>query len=191
MSPALTKHLSGLVSGLVTGALLVVVIFESLLATSLPLETHQQEKVDRAIALLEMNGLERDAFLLRHAAFYRSSDNWLNYFAPKENAFASTNMPFAIVTLYPDFYSRAKDDTERAMILLHESRHLRGESEASAYAYVWRNREKLNWTQLRYGATEVYVSVELQTREFAPDVFSCTDRLWNDCTAQKRPIVSN
>ena len=186
MSPKLTKHFSGLVSGTIIGTLLVVVMFESMLATSLPLEKHQQQKVERAIALLEKTGFGRDAFLLRHAAFYRSSDNWLNYFAPKENAFASTNMPFSIITLYPDFYSRAKDDTERAVILLHESRHLRGESEASAYAYVWRNREKLNWTQMRYGVSEMYISVELQTRQFAPDVFSCSDRLWKDCTAQLR-----
>lgn len=173
------------------GLLAFVLLFESLLATSLPLADHQSRMVDDAINVLEQKGFKREAFLLRNVTFFRSSDNWLNSMDHKENAFAATNLPFGIVTIYPDFYSRTKDDTERAFILLHESRHLLGENENEAYSYAWKNRKKLGWTQLAYGSDEVYITVELQTREHAPEIFNCPDKLWMDCTEMPNGKVPN
>jgi hypothetical protein len=43
-----------------------------------------------------------------------------------QTAYAATNFPFAVVTLYPTFFKYAVDDIERATILLHESYHLLG-----------------------------------------------------------------
>ena len=158
----------------------------SLLATSLPLEHHQRETVDRAIAILEAKGFDSEVFLLRNTVSYRSSDHWLNSFVFSENAYAATNFPVQIVTIYPDFYTKAEDDTERAMILLHEARHLMGEGEPEAYAYVWQNRNRLGWTILTHGTTPTYITIGDITREIAPELFTCTDKLWNDCTELTR-----
>jgi hypothetical protein len=156
--------------------------YSSLLFTSQPLRDDERATVDRTIDLLAARGFRREAVLLRHATAFRRSDNWLNSLAVKENAFASTNFPFGVITLYPDFYHRATDDTERAMILLHEARHLQGGDEADAYAYVWENRGRLGWTMLSHGTTETFVTVELLTRDAAPELFTCPHKLWNDCT---------
>ena len=164
-------------------ALLALAAFHlSLVATSTPLSADESRAVDRAIDLLDERGFTTDVFLLRHTATFSSTDNWLNLLTQKENAFAATNLPFQIITLYPDFYTRANDDTERAMILLHEAQHLEAKDEKAAYSYVWRNRERLGWTQLTHGTTATYVTIEQQTREHAPELFRCTDKVWNDCT---------
>lgn len=164
-------------------ALLALAAFHlSLVATSAPLSSDEAKAVDRAIELLDSKGFTTEVFLLRHTTTFRSTDNWLNLVAHKENAFAATNLPFQIITLYPDFYTRASDDTERAMILLHEAQHLMAKDETAAYSYVWRNRERLGWTQLTHGTTPTYVTIEQQTREHAPDLFSCPSKVWNDCT---------
>lgn len=160
----------------------IAFFYLSLLATSLPLEHHQRETVDRAIAVLEEKGFDREVLLLRNTVSYRSSDHWLNRFVFSENAYAATNFPVQIITIYPDFYTKAEDDTERAMILLHEARHLMGEGEPEAYAYVWQNRHRLGWTILSHGTTPTYITIEEITREFAPELFTCSDKLWNDCT---------
>ena len=167
------------------GFLGLVIFYLSLMATSAPLSRGERQTIDRAVAMLESKGFDREVFFLRHAATFRSRDNWFNSYAvPSENAFAATNFPFGIITIYPDFYTRAADDTERAMVLLHEAQHLKGSNEAEAYAYVWRNRERLGWTQLSHGQTETYVTIEQQTRENAPEIFTCKARLWSDCTEQ-------
>ena len=158
----------------------------SMLVTSAPVSIEEQQTVDKAIDLLDAEGFSSEVFLLRRTVTFRSTDNWLNRVARKENAFAATNMPFHMITLYPDFYTRAVDDTERAMILLHEAQHLMAKGERSAYAYVWRNRERLNWTQLTYGTTETYVTIEQQTRQHAPELFGCSSKMWNDCTEAPR-----
>jgi hypothetical protein len=182
MNLSFSKFTIGLLTCIANGALAVVLIMESLLITSLPLANHQKAKVDAAIAILESKGFDREVYVLKNFTLFRSSDNWLNAIAGQENAFAATNMPFGVMTLYPDFYSRTNDDTERAMILLHESRHMLGDNEDGAYGFVWKNRAKLGWTQLGHGTTETYTSVELLTRQFAPALFNCPDRLWSDCT---------
>lgn len=167
---------------LVAGVLVVVIFYLSLIATSVPVTPENNAVIGRAVELLGEKGFTREAFLLRHAVSYRASDNWLNTFVADENAYAATNFPFEIITVYPDFYSKTKDDNERAMILLHEAQHLQMSNDNEAYAYVWRNRERLGWTQLTYGATPTFVSVALQTRENSPELFTCTSRVWNDCT---------
>ena len=171
--------------------LAVVAFHLSMIATSAPPSLEEKKVVDRAIDVLDAKGFEREVFLLRHTATFRSTDNWLNFLAVRENAFAATNFPFQIVTLYPDFYERASDDTERAMILLHESQHLMAKNEASAYEYVWRHREQLGWTQLNHGTTGTYVTIEQQTRELAPQLFNCPSNFWNDCTESLRAKNKN
>lgn len=162
--------------------LAVVAFYLSLLSTSLPPSSADQQRIDSAVQLLADRGFSEEVYLLKGTTTFRATDHWLNAFVEKENAYASTNFPFQIVTLYPDFYSKAVDDTERAMILLHEARHLMGEDENEAYAYVWRHRKQLGWTLLSHGTTESYITIEQQTRENAPELFNCPEKPWEDCT---------
>jgi hypothetical protein len=174
-------------SGIVLAVVLALIAFHlSMLTTSAPLSESEEATLDRAIDYLQRRGFEKESFVLRHAVSYRSSDNWLNALVVKENAFAATNFPFQIVTLYPDFYYRLTDDTGRAMVLLHEAQHLLNKDEAEAYEYVWRNRERLGWTQASHGTTSPYITIEQQTRDHAPHLFTCPANLWNDCTETAR-----
>lgn len=175
----------GVVLSSVFAAFLALVAFHlSLVATSAPLSLEERDAVNRAIDLLEERGFETEVFLLRRTTTFRGTDNWLNLLAEKERAFASSNVPFQLVTLYSDFYAKAADDTERAMILLHEAQHLMARDEAAAYAYVWQNRGRLGWTQLTHGTTVTYITIEQQTREHAPELFNCPSNIWNDCTEE-------
>jgi len=182
------RFLRGAIYYLVVTLCVLSIFHSSLLLTSQPIESRDFETVTRAIDLLDAKGFSKEAFWLRRLTVFRASDNWLNSLTPKENAFAATNFPFNIITLYPDFFSRAKDDTERAAILLHEAQHLQGASERDACEYVWRNREKLGWTILSHGTTESYIAIEIWTREAVPELFKCTDKLWDDCTAAPKPV---
>lgn len=180
-----------LLTNLVIGTLTVVGFYLSLLATSRPVSSTDMAEVDRAIDLLATKGFDREVFLLRHTVTYRSTDHWLNRMIFKENAFAATNFPFQMITLYPDFYQKATDDTERAMVLLHEAQHLQGADEQHAYAYVWKNRARLGWTRNLYGSTPTYMDVAGQTRENAPELFVCTLKTGNDCTEDLRTTAQN
>jgi hypothetical protein len=162
--------------------LTTLIIYLSLITTSAPVSYEDLNPVKRAIAVLEKKGFNREAFLLRNMAVYRSSNSWLNGISDRENAYAATNFPFEIITLYPDFYTKATDDTERAMILLHEAQHLQGADEMGAYSYVWQNRARLGWTRLKYGTTDSYITIEELTRAEAPALFSCKNKIWSDCT---------
>lgn len=166
----------------VIAVLAITIFYLSLVITSSPIPAAEQEAIDRAITLLEEKGFADDVFLLRRVATFRLDGNWLNGYAQHEEAYAATNFPLGVVSLYPDFFHKAIDDTERAMILLHESQHLRGGTEQAAYEYVWRNRKELGWTQLSHGITETYVTIEIQTREHSPHLFECSQNLWSDCT---------
>jgi hypothetical protein len=168
---------------------LLSIFHSSLLVTSEPLRADEIAAVDRAVDLLDAKGFGREAFLLRYLTVFRNTDNWLNSLTRKENAFAATNYPFNVLTLYPDFFSKAKDDTERAMILLHEAQHIQGANEREAYDYAWRNRGRIGWTILSHGTTNSYVTVEALTREAVPELFSCADKLWNDCTEISKPVT--
>lgn len=156
----------------------------SLLVSAKSLSIEQRIEVRRAIALLNEHGLSSEIFLLYHFAAFRSEDNWLNASVAKENAYAATNFPFEIVTLYSDFFTYPADETERAAILLHESRHLHGEDEHDAYAYVWKHRKQLGWTKDKYSRSVVWRNVRKQTVDNVPELFVCeeNDIEVADCT---------
>jgi hypothetical protein len=165
-----------------SAVLAVIAFYLSLVSTSLPPTQHDRQQIDKAIQLLADHGFSDEVFLLKGTTTFRATDHWLNALTEKENAYASTNFPFQIITLYPDFYTKATDDTERAMVLMHEARHLMGENEHEAYAYVWRHRKQIGWSMKTHGSTESYVTIEQQTREMAPELFNCPDKPWEDCT---------
>lgn len=162
--------------------LVIIGFYLSLLATSNSLAYEERQTVKKAIEILDQKGFTNETFLLRNLTIFRADDNWLNASTRDENAYAATNFPFEIITIYPDFFSLPQDDTERAMILLHEARHLQGADEKEAYEFVWRNRQKLGWTRENYAGSKVYINVEKQTREFAPELFRCDWNAGDDCT---------
>lgn len=158
------------------------IFYSSLVFTASPLNPEAKERVQSAISLIEKRGFINEAYLLRDLATFRGSDNWLNSTIAKENAYAATNYPFAIITLYPDFFTYPENDTERAAILLHEARHLKGYGEEDAYEFVWRNRKYLDWTEENYGDSVVWLNIRKQTREYAPNLFICEFNAGGDCT---------
>lgn len=160
----------------------VLAFYLSLLFSSAGLQLGEKEKVRNAVAVLEARGFSQEVFFLRYLAAFRSNDNWLNASVEKENAYAATNFPFEIMTLYPDFFEKPMDDTERAAILLHEAKHLQGADEKSAYEYVWRNRKKLGWTREHYSRSKLWQAVKKQTKEYAPNLFICESGELGDCT---------
>lgn len=174
-----------LVRGLSYVAIVVCILsifHSSLLISSRALSAREKDLVDRPIAILESRGFSREVLLLRHFTVYRSTDNWLNSLVQKDRAYAATNFPLNIVTLYPDYFEKTIDDSERAMVLLHEVRHLQGGDEHDAYKFAWQQRARLDWTLLTHGTSETYISTEQSTREAAPELFTCPERLSFDCT---------
>lgn len=169
-------------AGLGLSALAVFGWYLSLLATSERATYDQRQQVERAVAVIERAGLSRDAFLLRHLTAYRTSDNWWNRATGHAEAYAATNFPFEVVTLYADFFAYPADDTERAVILLHEARHLGGAGEEEALTSVWRDKWKLGWTRERYSQTRVWKNVSEFTRRYAPKLFRCGEDGRQDCT---------
>lgn len=174
--------LSFIANHMTIAVLTVIIFYLSLVTTSQPVSSRDRSAIDRAIGVLEAKGFEQEVFLLRHTATYRSTDHWLNSIIFRENAYAATNFPVQLITIYPDFYSKAVDDTERAMVLLHEAQHLKGADEHDAYRYVWQNRHRLGWTLLSHGLTPSFITIEQQTREHVPELFTCSEKVWNDCT---------
>jgi hypothetical protein len=167
--------------------LLVVILtiggfYYSLIFSSKSLTDEEKATVTRAIDLLESKGFTKEVFYLRHLTAFRANDHWLNASVPKENAYAATNYPFEIMTLYPDFFTYTENDTERAAILLHEAKHLEGFDEKVAYEFVWKNRKKLGWTKEEYKNTLIWNEIRKQTLEFAPGLFVCDFNEYNDCT---------
>ena len=159
----------------------VLSFYLSLLFSAQPLNIDQKASVRRGISILREKGFTQEAFLLANVTVYRSNDNWLNASVAKENAYAATNFPFEIMTVYPDFFAYPKDDVERAAILLHEAKHLQGKDEHDAYAFVWKQKARLGWTREAYGASPIWENVRRQTLDMAPEVFTCPDREFNDC----------
>lgn len=154
----------------------------SLVASADPLTIEQKYSVRRAIAVLKNKGFSQQAFLLENVAVFRGNDNWLNASVAKENAYAATNFPFEIMTLYSDFFTYPVDDTERAAILLHEAEHLKGKNEHDAYEFVWTHRKQLGWTKDGYAASPVWQNIRKQTNDNAPNLFVCEKNDYNDCT---------
>jgi hypothetical protein len=154
----------------------------SLIVSARPISREQNETLQKSILVLEHKGFEKEASLLRHLTVFRSTDNWLNSLIEKENAYAATNFPFEIITLYRDFFEYPADDVERAAILLHESKHLQGYGEKEAYEFVWKNRGRLGWIFANYHSSAVWQNVRKQTREYSPNLFVCDFNNFNDCT---------
>lgn len=154
----------------------------SMIFTSVSLKHEEKRQIQIAVEVLERKGFSQEVFLLRHLTSFRGNDNWLNASTKFENAYAATNFPFEIMTVYQDFFVYPADDTERAAILLHEAQHLKGADEKEAYEYVWRSRKTLGWTRETHGNSIVWQNIKRQTREFAPNLFVCEWNAENDCT---------
>jgi hypothetical protein len=154
----------------------------SLIASAKSLTIDEKYSVRRAVAVLRERGFEDQAFLLDNFTVFRSNDNWLNASVAKESAYAATNFPFEIMTLYPEFFTYPVDDVERAAVLLHESKHLAGKNEHDAYEFVWKNRKQLGWTRDAYKNSVVWQNVRKQTRDNVPEMFVCDINEFSDCT---------
>ena len=164
-----------------TTSTIVVLAFLSLLVTSDGLTFDQRRLVNDAIAAVEKGGFDRDTTVLRHVVFFRSSENWWNRYVGHENAYAATNFPFAVVTLYPAFFKTPVDATERASILLHESQHVFGVDEGTALQRVWLAKGRLGWTAQNYSRTRVWRNTREWTKDAAPVLFSCGPDQQSDC----------
>lgn len=139
-------------------------------------------QVRSAIRYLEKRGFAGETLLLNYVTVFRANDNWLNATVAKENAYAATNFPFEIVTVYPDYFTYATDEIERAAILLHEAKHLEGKDEKEAYEFVWQNRKRLGWTSDRYSNSVIWRETRKLTKEYSPALFICEFNDYGDCT---------
>src|ERR1041385_4993030 len=139
---------------------ILIIWYASLLISSDSLKPDQRAQVQSAIDLIQQGGFTREAFILNHLTSFRSSDNWLNAYIGHRDAYAATNFPFEVVTLYPEFFSVPVDDTERAAMLLHEARHLFGDGEDAALQTTWKSKRQLGWTVEKYGHTRVWDATE-------------------------------
>lgn len=169
----------------ICAAVIVAVVlgfYISLIASARPLNAEQKSVLSNAIGVLKQKGFADEAMMLEYFTVFRQDDNWLNASVAKETAYAATNFPFEIVTLYPDYFTYPEDDIERAAILLHEARHLYGDDEAEAYAFVWRRRWQLGWTEDKYFDSVVWKNIRKQTRDAVPEMFSCPEKDYGDCT---------
>jgi hypothetical protein len=154
----------------------------SLIGSAKSLSYDDKKVVTRAIAILGEKGFTDESYLLQNLTAFRANDNWLNASVEKENAYAATNFPFEIITLYPDFFSVTADDTERAAILLHEAKHLAGKDERESYEFVWKHRKQLGWIEENYHGSPVWRSVRKQTKDNVPLLFVCDFNVYGDCT---------
>ena len=160
----------------------VLAFYLSLLASAKSLSYDQRSEVKAAIAVLKDKGFADEASLLENFAVFKADDNWLNASVAKEDAYAATNFPFEIVTLYADFFTYPTDATERAAILLHESKHLGGKDEHDAYEFVWEHRKQLGWTKDKYAGSVVWRNIRRQTKDNVPLLFVCDHNDFGDCT---------
>jgi hypothetical protein len=167
---------------MMTCILVITGFYLSLVVSAKRLTRDEKATVKRAIDVLREKGFDQEAMILSSFTTFRASDNWLNASVAKENAYAATNFPFEIMTLYADFFTYPADDVEKAAILLHEARHLTGEGEKDAYAFVWKYRHQLGWTEDKYIASPVWLNVRDQTRDQVPELFNCADKRMGDCT---------
>jgi hypothetical protein len=165
-----------------TLAIVLFGFYLSLIGTANRLAYDDTKTVETAIKIVEEKGFKKEAFFLKYIAVYRADDNWLNASVEKATAYAATNFPFEIITLYPEFFKFPIDDTERASILLHEAQHLLGSDEHDAYSFVWKNRDKLGYSEAKYQGSEIYNKVGEQTKEHVPELFVCPENEYGDCT---------
>ena len=161
--------------------LILIVWYASLLMTSDSITPDERVKLQGAIDLIQQGGFTREAFILNHLTAFRGSDNWLNAYVGHRDAYAATNFPFEVVTLYPAFFDVPIDDRERAAVLLHEARHLCGDGEENALRFAWQNKQRINWTADRYGRTRLWDATERLTRASFPYYFKCGASSNGDC----------
>ncbi|MBD0369874.1 MAG: hypothetical protein ICV60_03405 [Pyrinomonadaceae bacterium] len=161
---------------------LLLIFYGSLLKSSERLSYDQQQVLASSINTLEAGGFSREAFILRNFVAFRATDNWWNRYVGHREAYAATNFPFEVVTLYPEFFNNAVDDTERAAILLHESYHLFGSGEQPALEGTWRNKKRLGWTKDKYAQTKVFRNTRELTVNQVPQLFQCGLENNADCT---------
>jgi hypothetical protein len=160
---------------------ILIAWYISLLVSSNSLEPVQRAKVQAAIDLIQQGGFTREAFILNHLTSFRGSDNWLNAYVGHRDAYAATNFPFEVVTLYPEFFDVPIDDRERAAVLLHEARHLSGDGEENALRFGWQNKRRIGWTADRYGQTRLWDATERLTKASFPYYFQCGASGKGDC----------
>jgi len=156
--------------------------YGSLVFSSDSLTREEHQKVQAAIEHLKQRGFADEVFVLKYLTVFRANDNWLNASVEKENAYAATNFPFEIITVYPDFFTYTTDDVERAAILLHEAKHLQGKDEREAYEFVWKNRKRLGWTHEAYRSSVIWRETRKLTKEYSPNLFVCDFNDYGDCT---------
>lgn len=161
--------------------LLLGIFYISLLSTSTPVAVEQKQTIDKAIAILDRSGFGSETFVLRHLVNYRATDNWWNVWVGHRDAYAATNFPFEVVTLYPEFFKDSTDDIERAAILLHESYHLFGSGEEAALKGAWVDKRRIGWTVDKYAETKVWKSTRELTVSQVPQLFRCGDDGRSDC----------
>ena len=155
--------------------------YASLLLTSEPVTPHERQVLMEAIHVLDEAGFSREASVLRRVVSFRRTDNWWNRYVGHPTAYAATNFPFAVMTIYPTFFKYPVDDIERATILLHESYHLFGDDEKFALQRVWLVKDRLGWTSLRYGHTRVWKNTREWTLAEIPSMFTCGEDRQSDC----------
>jgi len=175
---SLLKRLAWIISAT---AVLLIIFYASLLISSDRLNPDQAVKVQSAIELIRARGLTREAFALNHLASFRATDNWLNAYVGHRDAYAATNFPFEIVTLYPEFFEVPTDDCERAAVLLHEARHLLGDGEDAALENTWKSKRRLGWTTDKYSRTRVWDATMRLTKARFPYLFQCGADEQTDC----------
>lgn len=161
---------------------LLFAFYMSLRVTSQDLGYDQRQIVARSVAILAQKGFSREATALSTFTTYRSTDNWWNKYVGHRDAYAATNFPFEVLTLYPEFFAHSADDDERAVILLHEAQHLFGAGEEGALEHVWRNKQRLGWTEEKYGQTRVWINTKELTMNLVPQLFKCGPEGNSDCT---------
>lgn len=166
---------------LATLVFLLVTWWGSLLLSSDGLDAAQRETVDEAIALLRDEGFTREVFLLERLTSFRGSDNWWNRYVGHAFAYASTNFPFQVMTLYAPFFDKTEDEVERAIVLLHEAQHLKGLGEQRALEAVWREKSRLGWVEADYGETRLWKNTREWTVDEAPLLFGCGSDFRSDC----------
>jgi hypothetical protein len=167
----------------IAGATLIALLicYASLLISSDGLQPAQRDQVQQAVAVLAQHGFNREAFILKHLTVFRGTDNWWNRSIGHRDAYAATNFPFEVVTLYPEFFTVPVDDNERAAVLLHESSHLLGGGEEAALGFTWRNKRRLGWTLDRYRETRLWNATEQLTKAQFPYMFKCGSDGQSDC----------
>lgn len=164
-----------------TTVVLLFIAYMSMLITSEDLRYDRREVVERAVAVLEAKGFDKQSFVLKRLTRYRATDSWWNNYLGHRDAYAATNFPFEIVTLYGEFFDKTVDDTERAVILLHEAEHLLGAGEERALEVTWRSKAQLGWNESTYGKTKVWNNTKELTQRLVPSLFVCGPEGKADC----------